>query len=195
VPDWITAVSTLGAFLAALTAAVLASIVYWHDRGARRAEQANRVAAWVEWPGSLGNLRLYQDSTDLYPAYEPLEADAPDQLGHACILLNTSPLPVYEVVLDYSLYEVGGRPAGSTMDSVPLLPPGKHVLRLPPGATATAERGGMIRVAIMFKDTANRMWHREVDGHLVERHPERDPRPTVRPEDLVAHVTRCRPTT
>jgi hypothetical protein len=133
---------------------------------------------------------LYQESTDLYPADESAEVDVPDQLGHACILLNTSPLPVYEVGLDYSLYEVGGRPAGGEMDYVPLLPPGKHVLRLPPGATNTAEVGGMIRVAIVFKDTANRMWHRDLDGRLVERHPERE-RLAVRPEDLILSMRRC----
>lgn len=57
-PDWITAYSTLGAFLAALAAAVLAGRVYWRDRGDRRADQANRVAAWVEWPVEQFELRL-----------------------------------------------------------------------------------------------------------------------------------------
>ena len=77
--DWITAVGTAGAFVAAVAAAAIAAVVVRHDRAARRAEQASRVAAWVEWREGWGRL-------------------IPTSLGgYACVVLNTSPLPVYEV--------------------------------------------------------------------------------------------------
>ena len=187
--DWITAVGTAGAFVAAVAAAAIAAVVVRHDRAARRAEQASRVAAWVEWREGTG--KSLRDSMG----------------GYACVALNTSPLPVYDVVVGYRHYDAAGRPWDLGTARLGLVPPGERVEPLPadlirgaytgvPGFT-TAELK-TIRVLISFTDAAGRKWQRDQDGRLRERRPpgeRRPPRASVRPEELVTHVTQCRPTT
>jgi hypothetical protein len=171
--DWVTAISTAGAFLAAVVAALIAGIVLRHDREARRAEQASRLAAWVEWrTGSDPGLGWW-----------------------ACVLLNTSRLPVFDVVLSYRLYYADGDTVGGGTDRLYLLAPGKHEQRVPDRVTRSAEslfaELEKTRVQISFTDAAGGKWRRGADGQLSERRPPR--RPIVRPEDLVTHVTRCPP--
>jgi len=51
---------------------------------------------------------------------------------------------------------------------------------------------GKVRVLISFTDAAGRKWRRNQDGKLTEWCP---PRASVRPEELVTRVARCRPRT
>ncbi|MGH3944498.1 MAG: hypothetical protein ACRDSI_05565 [Pseudonocardiaceae bacterium] len=190
--DWITAVGTAGAFVAAVAAAAIAAVVVRHDRAARRAEQASRVAAWVEWREGVGKMPR-------------------DWLGgYGCVVLNTSPLPVYDVVVGYRHYDAAGRPWDLGTARLGLIPPGERVEPLPAAdlIRGDAETGvpgftwaelKTIRVLISFTDAAGRKWQRDQDGRLTERRPPRErrrsPRASVRPEELVTHVTQCRPVT
>jgi hypothetical protein len=176
--DWVTAVSTAGAFVAAIAAAIIAGVVFRHDRAARRAEQASRVGAWIEWRQSLRkNLR------------------GEDVGGYVCIVANTSRLPVYDVTVDYSIYDEGRRRERIAIEGWLHLPPGEHVDEVPrdvtEAASRTAETGEIVRVAMTFTDTSGRRWDRDVDGRLTEHRPERPTRPQVRPEDLILSMRRC----
>jgi hypothetical protein len=176
--DWVTAVSTAGAFVAAIAAAIIAGVVFRHDRAARRAEQASRVAAWIDWHESLRT-----------------NAQGQDVGGYVCIVVNTSPLPVYHVSLDYSVDDNGGRREGVAIEGFLLLPPGKHVSQLPHGVaeavSRTAETGEFVRVTMAFTDTSGRRWDRDVDGRLTEHRAERPTRHQVRPEDMILSMRRC----
>jgi hypothetical protein len=87
------------AFAAAFAAAVIAGIVVRHDGAARRAEQASRVAAWIEFRESSGSW---------------------GHRGYACVFLSTSPLPVYDVAVGYLYYDAAGRAWDAGSDMLPL---------------------------------------------------------------------------
>jgi hypothetical protein len=123
-PDWITAL----AVVVATVAAVFAGPVFWRDQKDRREAQARQIAAWVEWHDPDGNAVLYQDSATAAVMDDP-SVEHPGR--HVCVLLNTSPLSIRELLLEYRFYEVGGHPEGDASEYVRDLPPGRHVLHLP----------------------------------------------------------------
>jgi len=154
VTDWITAVSTGGALVAAVVAAWIAGVTFRHNRADRLADQAGKFAAWVEW-------RLP----------EPGESRIARMMGGycACVLFNASPLPVYQVLATYELRSPGKDVvAFDETSSIDLVPPGEKTLALPSGLSERWHELGRdvwaLRVGITFTDAADRTWTRGTNG-------------------------------
>lgn len=170
--DWIAAVSTFAALLAASYAAVQTSRTFRleqeRDRkrdDVARQQQAGLVASWaieVQFVHSTGG---HQDpSLGVY--------------GVAVEVRNVSALPVTAVRIEVTLVWAAGSTAAARALGevlVPVLPPHEqpqevfvvaadpqsHKIR-PAGAKAHAE------VALTFRDASGVLWNRQADGRLSE---------------------------
>ncbi|MGL5823427.1 MAG: hypothetical protein ACRCYU_00970 [Nocardioides sp.] len=152
VPSWIAAIATLGALVAAGWAVKKASDTFKlelkrdserqaHDE---QAEQADLIAAWSAW--------LKPDDTRM-------------RAGWGALIVNGSPLPVYEATIE--LYG----PVGDLRVSQPknLLPPGDTPLIWNTTIFKDDEHvsfGQYLQVALKFRDSAGRLWHRDRHGQL-----------------------------
>jgi hypothetical protein len=194
--DWIVAVSAAGAFVAAVSAAVIAWGVAKRDRADRQRDQASKVAAWVA-------------------RQQPEDSGQPIRLGgYAGVCFNASLLPVYDAVVTYELRAPHDFVEIDEPLRLGLLPPGEQTVGLPDSLIQRREELGdewAMRLGISFTDAANHRWTRGTDGILKEapleypdmsrlqrawwRLTNRVPRPSVRPEELITHVTRCPPRT
>ena len=112
-------------------------------RGQReaRAEQADHVAAWHE----RGNER----GADALPVW-------------GAQVRNGSKLPVYDLTVEYIDAE------GTVRESLvlPILPPGEDFIRPPVDPDGPTTTTLWFRVAIEFRDTADRIWRRDQWGRL-----------------------------
>lgn len=165
VAEWIAAISTAGALLAAGAAAIIAWRVHVHNQRTQRAEQASKVAAWIEWRDTGFDKRGLARAG-----------------GWRCVLLNSSALPVYDVMIIYLLL---GEPrdiyAGTSREE--LVAPGEKVVQLPEHVRREQHRlhhdtRQTIRVEIQFTDSTGRRWWRGRDGVLTDK----EPRKTAPPE-------------
>lgn len=172
VTDWITAAATVGALIAAAVAAIIAWRVHVHNQTEKRAEQATRVAAWLGW-------RTVAPVSASQRAYEP---------NSGCVLLNSSALPVYDVVIVYWLLG-GPREVNAGTDHVKLLPPGETVRRVPDHVRQEEQRREAshptTRVEIRFTDASGRRWWRAHNGVLTDKGPWR-PAPPETEDDSAA---------
>jgi hypothetical protein len=164
--EWISAISTAGALIAAAVAALIAWRVHVHNQTEKRAEQAGRVAGWIEW-------RRLDDAPGI----------AFDEFGFAgwrCVLSNSSALPVYDVLIIYWLLG-GPRDINAGTDQVKLLPPGGRDVEIPDHVRREQDRRAethpTMRVEIRFTDTAGRRWHRAHNGVLTDKGPWKPPPP------------------
>lgn len=169
--EWIEAVATCAAFIAAVVAARYAAAVFAieDERDERRLKaeeraQAEQVAAWID---------------------NRSERFTSDRLEAKCVLYvrNASTLPVYECEFEVIGILTGGSGrkelANDWLDRVApttIAPLGEphvfHNVTLQFDLTGF-ERRGMDRetmidvdVAMTFRDTGNRWWHRRADGVL-----------------------------
>ncbi|WP_053204716.1 hypothetical protein [Jiangella muralis] len=166
VADWITALSTTVAVIAAIVAGAIAGKAYQLEHRAnsqrdadRRAEQASRVAAWVERRPSAMLVRE--------------GAAGP---GDFCVLVNTSALPVYDVLLIYRLLGGPGEINAGTAHEKVLSPSTEERVFLIPNEVLREwnrhqDTHPTMRVDIRFTDSASRRWWRGHDGVLADKGP------------------------
>ena len=133
----------------------------------RRAEQASRIAAWIEMrqgipPAQRDQMRPFSEQ---YP-------------GHYCVLRNASDLPVYNVMLSYRFRRSDGSEdlPGADDPLRPVLPPGEQPLKLGWDVLGRWEQPHDVhyismQVRLVFTDASRRAWCREFDGRLVDRGP------------------------
>lgn len=161
-PGWLTALATTGALVAA-------GIAGWYTKGlldnddaresarlcADQRAQAERIAAW--WP-----------SDDEKASDKRLSGD---NLPLAVRIRNASDVPVYAVVLHYTVNE-----KSVATDSVDLVPPGDKLVAIPQAvqagyleATGQQRRPAAVRVLITFTDAAGQQWTRDHSGILTKR--------------------------
>lgn len=161
VPTWLNAIVTTGALVAAAIAARAAWAVLGFQRDTEskrgeaeeRAAQADLVAAWHDtWRvGRSATLR-----------------------SRGAVLLNQSPLPVYELTVAF----LGPDNIKRASVTLPVVPPGEqkvswpYELRTPAGqdehrVPLYVESLSEFSVAIDFRDTAGRLWYRDRDGRLT----------------------------
>lgn len=161
ITDWITAAATVGALLAASAAAIIAWRVHVHNQSERRAEQASRIGAWVEWREDL-------------PRPVQLQRFATNAPGYGCTLLNASTLPVYDLVIVYRLVN-GSQKIEAGSAPVKLLAPGEKVLSTPKHVRDEVKRLAgnrlTLRAEIRFTDSAGRRWWRAHNGVLIDKGP------------------------
>lgn len=153
IPTWLSAVTTLGALVAA---AVVVRIEMRRDRRgverAERAEQADKVAAWYDHsyaPNARGRV-----------GDGPLGGDGGGERGGAgrILLRNGSDLPVYNVFLN-----IYSEAPGILTPPLKACPPGDTHLEVPPGVVGPYER---MTFRLLFTDAAGRSWMRWTDGKL-----------------------------
>lgn len=167
-PDWITAAATVVALGAALWAGFTATKLYNIERkrdadrdDAAERQQADLVAAWVSW-------------TDQPNVAMTLPDDRTSRANLA--LQNASPVPVYDVEVEYS---EGEEALGSQKFHVlsPTGPAPHHreiksvgvgdLLARPRARDARVD----IRVAIAFTDARGARWARTAHGQLAKINP------------------------
>jgi hypothetical protein len=159
--EWLTAWSTLGLLIAAAVAAVIAATVAMRERNIRHRSQAESVAAWVgrvdDIPGPF--LR------DRGRTYGP---------GFGCVIINSSPLPIYDVQRFYSARSDDGavKPLAAS-ETLDLVEPGRNVLHVPDEVTDIWRESQLdeksrtgLRVEIAFRDATDRLWKRDINGVL-----------------------------
>lgn len=168
--EWIAAISTAGALIAAAVAALIAWRGHVHNQTEKRAEQAGRVAGWIEWREDSANSAFSEFG-----------------IGRDwCILLNSSALPVYDVLIIYWLLGGPGEIKAGT-DQVKLLPPGERVVEVPQRVQQEQERRKQshptTRVEIRFTDASGRRWWRAHNGVLIDKGPWKPAPPETETED------------
>jgi len=178
ITDWITAVSTTGALIAATVAGVAAWRAFGLEKRAtgqrdedRRAEQASRVAAWIG--------EAEQDARGPQSARMLL---APSTYT-ACFVLNTSPLPVYDVLLRYVI--LGADRTPKTVGSSParVIPPGEDIRPVTSSVRdeweAHQDTHPTLAVEVRFTDASGRRWWRAWNGELIDKGPYKPDNGTV----------------
>lgn len=165
VPTWVNAGVTFIALCAAVVAVRRSGALLRVEQGrdhqrdereaeqrnaAERAEQADRVAAWLVRDPSRPSASLADPN--------PVTAN----------VMNESHLPVYDVELEFD------GAFGFAKANLGTLPPGSAVLDPPQevrrdDGTTTDE----LSLTVTFRDSAGRVWHRDEEGRLrLERAPE-----------------------
>lgn len=160
VSEWVSALSTLGAFVAAAVAAIFATAAFKLERerdyGAildRRASQASGVAAWY---GVRVQEPKHPRGREAWVAYV-------SQTG--VYLRNASDLPVTNVAITSTW------PTGEVIESAiavlpPAIDPVFHPFSTVPGVEPPKD--GEPDVGIEFLDSAGLRWFRRSDGRLLE---------------------------
>lgn len=148
IPTWISALTTLGALVAAgwvvrieLRREEQAVIARADERAAReRSEQADNVAAWPDW-----------------------NRDRP-----AILIRNGSQLPIYNVRLEFT----SGARSPRRIQPMPMLAPGDHHAAYPgdivsdDGTGNFSDTSHLWNVRLRFVDSAGRDWVRDEYGIL-----------------------------
>lgn len=179
VPTWISAVTGLLAFLAAVAAAVVAYRLYGiesaRDRHAdeerqeraqeARRAQANKVTAWFgpDVPTEEERARVL-----MHPRVWP-------RAWAACVA-NASDLPVYDVVVTFCFVNWQGRTwsaieRGTGAQPIVTLPPRSETFVAMPEEVrgdVTEINESTFVIIVEFRDTAGTRWRRDDKGRLSE---------------------------
>lgn len=149
--DWLDYATAFGTVAAVVVALLLGTVELWRwrrERGDRRKDQAQHVAAWCEvfldGPGDGKN----------------------DTYGVRTYVVNTSSLPVYDACFYYNALDDEQGVWVERRRKVVTLLPGQQVStgweRQPD------DPGGGRAVAVSFRDAAGRWWARDERGALNE---------------------------
>ncbi|MCX5066684.1 hypothetical protein OOJ91_12420 [Micromonospora lupini] len=172
---WVGALANVATLAFALVAAIVGFRVYKIESGRdRRAEDERRERALDERQGqaSLVSVWFDKETTNATPRLGRVQWPMTTWGAH---ILNASTLPIYDVLIFFRFFGLLDTWTGG---QVPVVPPHKRDvqevlpqemwdlirLRYPHGIDGL----NVVRVAMEFRDSAGRRWHRDWDGVLSE---------------------------
>lgn len=171
VPTWAGAIFTGLGFLAAGVAGFVAYKIYGVE------SQRDAVAAELQRLRDEEAIRAQASVVAAW--YSGERRDHLDVLGNptrgwytawGVWIANGSPVPIYDIRVDFYYSDPAvndGKPNGPRGHvSERVVPPGQQFIPAPKGMLRDAEAKDMYLVALTFRDSLNRRWHRSVTGEL-----------------------------